>query len=277
MFSMFLVLLVSGLLAQDTLPNKPRPLTASSTHQLQVPPFGAAGVVQCDENSATYYHLFSGSYSRTVILRFSLSGEKSTLYKLPDDLAGTTSFIDFSVSPGGEVSALVGDSEFRPIVFRFDSDGNVSSQTKLEAPEQVVGEHIAVFPNGTMLFYGYYGRQAKKDLIGKRYAGLFKASGELLKRLDKLDLGEMKIDQQGTHLPEGGATVGRDGNVYLLSSDKVLVVSPSGQVQRKISFSKPDPEFSAFSVQSSDGLLAISFAKPGKKELMFRYLVVNAS
>jgi hypothetical protein len=278
MFSVLLALLMSGLSAQDASPQmSPRSLKASGSHLLQVSPFRADGVIQCDEDSATYYHLFTGSYSRTVILRFSVSGDESKLYKLPSELADTTSFIDFSVSPDGSVSALVGDHEFHPIVFGFNSDGNVSSQAKLEVPEHVVGEHFAVFPNGTMLFYGYYGRQADKDVIGKRYAGLFKPSGQLLKKLDKVDLGDMKIDQLGTRLPDGGATVGKDGNVYVLATDKVVVVSPSGQIQRKIPFTKPDPGFSASNVQYSEGLLAISFAKPENMNFVFRYLVVNAS
>ena len=278
MVSALLVLLMSGLSAQDALPQQsPRPLTASSTHILQVPSFGADGDVRCDADSATYYHLFAGSFRRTAILRLSVSGDTSTLYKLPDDLADTTSFIDFSVSPDGSVKALVGDKEFRPMIFDFDSDGNVSSQAKLEVPQHVVGEHIAAFPNGTMLFYGFYGHDAAKDLIGKRYVGLFKPSGQLLKRLDKLDLGEMKLDQRATHLPEGGAVIGRDGNLYVLTADKVLVLSPSGQIQRKITFTKPDPGFSANTVRYSDGLLAISFAKPGKPETEFQYLVLNAS
>jgi hypothetical protein len=174
MFSALLFLLVSGLSAQDALPQLlPRPLKASSTHALQVPSFGADGDVRCDEDSSTYYHLFAGSFRRTAILRLSLSGDKSTLYKLPDDLADSTSFIDFSVSPDGSLKALVGDKEFRPMAFDFDSDGNVSSQVRLEVPEHIVGEHIAAFPNGTMLFYGHYGRQADKDVIGKRHTWAF--------------------------------------------------------------------------------------------------------
>jgi hypothetical protein len=86
----------------------------------------------------------------------------------------------------------------------------------------------------------------------------------------------MKLDQRESHLPEGGATIGKDGNVYLVAADKVLVVSPSGQIQRKIPFTRPDPSFSVSSVRYSDGLLAISFAKPGKPEIVFQYLVVNA-
>lgn len=279
MFSALLISLLIGLSPQDASPQLvPRPLKASSTHLSQAPLFGAVGVIQCDANSNVYYHLYTVSYRRTEIMRLSMSDDKSILYKLPNDLADTMSFIDFSVSQDGDVNLLVGDQEFRPIVFSFNSEGGVSSHVTLEVPEHMIGEHIAVFPNGTMLFYGFYGRQADKELVGKRFVGLFKPSGQLLKRLDKLDLGEMNIEQRSTRLPEGGAIIGRDGNAYLLTADKMLVVSSSGEIQRIFPFKKPDPEFVAASLQYSDGLLAISFAKPATKpNLLFLYLVINAS
>lgn len=273
----FLVILLSGLLAQSIAPEKPRPLTASSSHLLQVPPFSATGVIQCDRDFNTYYHVFNGSYRQASILSFSLSGEKSTLYKLPDDIVDEMSFIDFSVSPDGVLKVLAGDKDYHPIVFGFSGDGRMISQAKLDVPAKIVGEHFSVFLNGTILFYGYYGREAAKDLAGKRYLALFKPSGTLIKQIDKAGLGEMNPGEQATHLPEGGAAIGADGNVYVLSSDKVLVVSPSGQIQRRIPFTKPGPEFSSLSVQYSEGLLAISFAKAEGKKLEFRYLVINAS
>lgn len=273
-----LILLLGGLLTQNVAsPLLPRPLKASGTKQLEVPSFGTYGHTQCDQDLSMYDHLATGAYRHTEILRTSSSGNESTLYTLPDEFARKTVFTDFSVSPRGDVVALVELVE-KPghfITVDFDSDGKVSSQAELELPEHIFGDHISVFPNGTRLFVGHFTADAPSDLKGKRYVGLFQSSGKQLKRLEQLN--EAVRGPQENRLSDGDTTIGADGNVYLLTSDKVLVVSPSGEIQRKITFTKPDPDFSAARVQYSEGLIVVSFAKARKTELMFQYLVVNAS
>ncbi len=175
---------------------------------------------------------------------------------------------------------LVEDEQGHSIRFDFDSEGKVSSHAQLELSNQVEGDKIAVFPSGTMLFSGHYRATAAPDIKGKRYVALFQPSGKLLRRLDQTGVKDVKVDQPATTLPEGAATIGRDGNAYLLTPDKVLVVSTSGQIQKEISFTKPDPTFSAVGVQYSEGLLAISLTKAGTPkapESLFQYLVLNAS
>lgn len=276
-----LMFLVSGLMAQgparDTSTElSPRPLKYSGTRVLEVPAFGAYGEAQCDDSGSVYSHLAAGSYRRTAILRFDRSGKESTLYKLPDEFADSTAFMGFSVTPDGDVKAVVEDEEGHSLVFAFDSDGNASSHVRLDLPVGVVATNIAEFSNGTLLFSGYYRKDAPEDMGGKRFIGLFHPSGKLLKRLDQ-DRNDAKVDfPQVGRLQEGGATTARDGNIYLLTSGKVLVISPSGQVQRTIPFSKPGSEFSAVRVQYSGGLLVVSFAKIGSSETIYRYLVVNA-
>ena len=280
MRAVLLIFLVSGLIAQtprDTSAElSPRPLKSSGTRALQVPAFGAYGEAHCDDSAAVYYHLQTESYRHTTILRFTQSGKESTLYKLPDEFAQSTSFTDFSVTPDGNVKGLVEDEEGHSLVFDFDSDGNVSRHVRLETPEDVAGMHIAEFANGTLLFSGFYRKTAKGDMGGRRFVALFQASGKLLKRLDQ-NMDDEKVDFPGVgHLQEGGAAIARDGNIYLLATGRVLVISPSGQIARTIPFSKPGREFSAVRVQYSDGLLVVSFAKIGNPEAVYRYLVINA-
>jgi hypothetical protein len=271
-------LLLSGLMAQNTLPQiSPRPLKASVIKKLEVPPFGAFGQTHCDDDLSMYDHLAMGSYKQTVILRTALSGNESTLYKLPEEFSDSTAFTDFSVTPDGSVTALVEDQQGHFVRFDFDLEGKVSSHAQLELPDQVAGDRIAVFPNGTMLFSGHYRQSASPDLKGKRYLGLFQASGKLLRRVNEAGMADIDLDPPAHHIPEGAVTIGKDGNAYLLGPDKVYMISASGQIQKKISFTKPDRGSSAMSVQYSEGLLVISFAKQGKAEAVFQYLVVNAS
>ena len=90
-------------------------------------------------------------------------------------------------------------------------------------------------------------------------------------------MGDIDLAPPAHHIPEGAATIGKDGNAYLLSSDKVYVISASGQIQKKIPLAKPDGGFSAMGLQYSEGLLVVSFAKQGKPEALFQYAVLNAS
>src|SRR5690349_21373310 len=178
---LLLIALLSGLSAQDGLPRlSPRPLKASSIKKLEVPSFGAFGQPQCDGNS-WYDHLASSSYNRTVILRTSFSGSESMLYKVPAEFAESTAFTDFSVTPDGDVTALVEDEQGHSIRFDFDSEGKIGSHAQLELTGPIDGDKIAVFHNGTMLFSGHYRSTAPPDLRGKRYIGLFQSSGKLLR------------------------------------------------------------------------------------------------
>jgi hypothetical protein len=128
-----------------------------------------------------------------------------------------------------------------------------------------------------MLFSGHYRRQAPPDLSGKKYVGLFQASGKLLKRLHGIDPSTKSSEQGNSNkLPEGATVIGGDGNAYLLTHDRVVIVFSSGLIKKSISFATPGPEFSAVRVQYSQGLVAISFAKSGNPEVVYRYLVVNA-
>lgn len=274
----FFTLLMSCLIAQLALTqDSPRPLKVSTIKKLEVPPFGVFGQTHCDDDSSMYDHLANGSYKKTVILRTVLSGNESTLYKLPEEFADSTAFTDFSITPDGQVTALVEDEQGHSIRFDFDSEGDVSSHAQLDMPDQVAGDKIAVFPNGTMLFSGHYRRGAPPDVKGKRYLGLFQSSGKLLRRMSETGMGDIDLDPPAHHISEGAATIGKDGNAYLLTTNKVYVISASGQIERKILIGKPDGGFSAVGLQHSEGLLVVSFAKQGKPETLFQYGVLNAS
>lgn len=277
LFFAIVAVLLGGLLEQSSSPQiAPRPLRASSIKKLEIPAFGAFGQTQCDDSLAMYDHLASSSYRHTTILRTALSGTESTLYKLPPEFADATAFTDFFVTSDGKVTALVEDQQGHSIRFDFDSGGNVRSHTQVDLTEQVAGEKIAVFPSGVMLFSGHYRRTAPNGLKGKRYLGFFQPSGTLLRRLDTNGMAGFDLEPPAYHIPEGAVTIGKDGYAYLLTSNTVYVITPSGQVERKIPFDKPAREFSAVHLQYSEGLLVISFAKQEKSVAIFQYLVLNA-
>ncbi len=65
--------------------------------------------------------------------------------------------------------------------------------------------------------------------------------------------------------------------MYVLSSDKVTVMSETGGIVRRLRFRKSDPETTAVRLNVSDGLLSIVLAKTGKDQVQIRkYLVMYA-
>src|SRR5262249_19241266 len=90
-----------------------------------------------------------------------------------------------------------------------------------------------------MLFSGAYTQKALPDLRGKKYAAVFQPSGKLLKRFDSTGQDAKPDPEDSSRLPEGALIMGTDGNAYLLTADKVLVVSPSGQILKKYLSSNP--------------------------------------
>jgi len=65
--------------------------------------------------------------------------------------------------------------------------------------------------------------------------------------------------------------------LYVLSSDKVTVMSETGGIVRRLRFRKSDPETTAVRLNVSDGLLSIVLAKTGKDQVQIRkYLVMYA-
>ena len=279
MLFLVIVAIVLGSPAEQSafLQSAPRPLRASTIKELEIPAFGTFGQTRCDDSLAMYDHLASGSYNQTTILRTAASGTESTVYQLPQEFADVTAFTDFAVTPNGEVTALVEEQQGHSIRFDFEADGNVRSHAKLELTEQVAGDKIAVFPNGIMLFSGHYRRTAPENLKGKKYLALFNPSGKLLRTVDTSGMGNIDLDLPAHHIAEGALTIAKDGHAYLLTSEKVYVISGSGRVDRRIPFDKPARDFSAVQAQYSEGLLVISFVKPGKPEAIFQYLVLNGS
>jgi hypothetical protein len=76
-------------------------------------------------------------------------------------------------------------------------------------------------------------------------------------------------------ISEGGATVGPDGNIYLLQTNQVVVMSESGKIIRRIRYQKPGGS-SATKIAVSQNLVSIWLLKEGeKKSVTADYLVLD--
>ena len=259
-------------------PELPKPLVASSVTPLQVPVFSTFGQSLCDADGNMFFHVVVASnFSDSPIMEISRDGESSTTYK-PSVNTGDQRvyFMDFTVSPVGTVRELA-EIKDGAVIIAFDSDGNESSRTTLDLPDHVTPQGFASFENGEVIFYGHYDKDAQEALRGHRYIGVFAPSGKLIKKID--DAEHLDLDQLAKHLPSGAATLGSDGNVYLLRDKEVVVISQSGEVLRRFPFDKNPSDAIPDKIAYSDGLLAIflSVAQKGTPVLQRRYLILDSS
>ena len=110
---------------------------------------------------------------------------------------------------------------------------------------------------------------------------IFEPSGTLRKELHGLladkDPKSAKADPDVALDDETKIASSEDGNLYLLKSDDVLVISASGDVERKIHFQKPDPKSLATRVYVSANLVAIRLStfSAEQVETQRRYLVLD--
>lgn len=257
-------------------------LRAFTSRTLQVPSFFHVGPVQCDTDGNLFFKVVNdvdatdkGSY----VLELTPATEKPTVYQLPADLSSKSAFFDFYVSPSGELWGMVETLPSGEVyVVKFDEDGKPITRTKLDTPPNLEPEQYAVSDFGTMFISGFFSSVAPTALRGKSYAALFDKSGNLLTKLDRLSgsNGRLKEISAGT-LPDEALTVDQYGNFWFDHSGEIAVISPSGELLRHFSFSKPSSRATVASIKLSANLLSISFFEPtgDGKHLAAQFLVLD--
>jgi hypothetical protein len=234
-------------------------LQVTSTRVLTMRGFGFYGVPLSDESGNLYLNENSGVFKLSQ-----LKESDSKMIQVPPDRSGADdsgldALVDFAVTPSGGLFMLAGDARGQHHIFSFDSDGNVKHDTKLETPEDVLIVNFAVFDNETILATGFYDRTAPKDLHGKSYAAILDQSGQVLKDMTRsilLDAVQVSSDSMG---PVNSTYIrpGKDGNLYLLKPSAVLVISPGGEIVRRIKFAKSDPSTYAIGLRVADGMVSV--------------------
>jgi hypothetical protein len=257
----------------------PRVLQPTSTKLLSVPRFSYSGVPLSDDSGNLYFRPAADN-DQLAIFKLSPQDEgNSKMFEVPSGTAEADYFDDYCVTPSGTLYILAQDVKRKFHVLSFDSDGQVKHNERLETPDYALVIDFAVFENGTILATGYYERDAPGPIHGKSYAALFDQSGQLLRDMTRrFSLEDASSEPNGplTHI---SIRPGKDGNLYLLGSSSVLVVSPGGEVVQGLKFVKPDPESVAIDLEVSQGLLLIELGDkpaPGKR-VNPRYLVLDAS
>jgi hypothetical protein len=276
-----LVLLLMGAtvgLAQRPQRALPRHLEETSSVTVRIPDLPSLGETQCDESGSIYFQVFTGSLDKGTILKVSADGAKSTIYDLPTETGegGRDLYQALSVTPSGMVRVLYQQEKTGSLyVGEFAEDGSLKGSTRLDAPDKVIGKDFVAFDDGTVWLSAYYAPRAAEALRGKRYAAVFDPSGRVIKQLESF-LTARNFNQIGPKSAEGNVVLGKDGNLYVLAPDKVVVITESGKVLRRIKFTKTNPEQFATRIDASGGLLAITLTTAQKNEASQQFLLLDS-
>jgi hypothetical protein len=182
---------------------------------------------------------------------------------------------DFFVSGEGEVYQAGFMPDGAVYVVEFDKGGSLKSKTRVESTG-FTPYQITVFESGGFLLSGTTGISN-----GRRpFTGVFDARGKLIKEIyepeDEDSRRRAEVGEPGfapdytnsgnTLVWRGDAALGSDGNAYLLraaSPALVYVISPKGEVVRKLRIDPPDAGLIAESIKAAPGKLAVSFLNRG--------------
>lgn len=163
-------------------------------------------------------------------------------------------------------------------VVEFGKDGSVISKTELETGAHVEPWHLAVFPSGRFLVNGETGKTGRTP-----YTAVFEANGKLVKQSyepedeyarGKAEAGDPEFGgtRLGSHfVSRGDVTLGSDGNAYLLHADShalIYVISPAGEVIRKMRVEVENSGLGLGSIKYYSGRLAIAFGQFGQESVL---------
>jgi hypothetical protein len=236
----------------------PAILTVTSEKVLNVPAFGFFGPAQSDQEGAVFIH--PAPFQEVNILKISPSSD-TVAYKVTDAEAQNVSYYDYGVTPGGTVWALVsvlGSPELRAI--QFGSDGEMKDPVSLQAPPDVQVNRFLALETGTLLASGFYTEKAVEKLRGHPFLGIFDSSGKLLRDLGE-GLSPVDLAKVGKGPRRGGCVAGDDGNAYFLDENEILVVSPGGEIAKRVPFKPPSPDLTTDGLYVSKGQAAIRLTR----------------
>jgi hypothetical protein len=243
-----------------------RVLEAGSIHSLDVPSFSFFGPAQSDNEGNLYFHVNAGSFRKPVVLKLEHSSGDPTLYTLEDEGLKKTTFLNFSVTPSGQVSILSQQVDKKIYLLRFTSKGDLSEKVALDLPEYMSTQSFVAFDTGTVLVSAYYLADAPEHMHGKGLMALFDESGKMLKNLSA-NTEDVDLANVSQHLAEGAGTVGPDGNMYILQANQIVVISGLGKIMRRIKFHKPEGTI-ASKIAISQNLVSIWLLREGPKQKM---------
>ena len=239
----------------------------------------------CDESGNVYTQL----RSKDPVAHINLEGDlyQSPVQKITPEVksAGVFRFGD-AFSDGAESRAFfVHDSRLYVLagakkglyVVEFANDGSMKAPVKLQIDFILIPFHFAVFKSGEYLVVGLTGTISQRPDLHTPFTAVFAADGRLVKKIyEPEDENARQRAEAGDSLNgrytytgnefigwDADVTSGSDGSVYLLhgfSPSLIYVISPKGDVVRKLQIDTGNPELAANSIKFHAGRLAVGYS-----------------
>jgi hypothetical protein len=229
----------------------------------------------CDEAGNVYARPFDemdGLQSLLApVVKIATAGNPVGSFPISDAVPGGARSRTFSVHDG-RVYAMVGSSQGGLYVVQFEPDGSPKAPMKVELEHPVDVFHFAVFKSGQYLLVGLTGQNLRTP-----YTAVFSADGRLVKKIYEPEDEEARLKADGGDaryapcctdsgnafvMEKSDVTAGSDGNVYLLhgsSPPLIYVISPAGEVVRKLRIELHNSALTANSIKFHAGRLAVGF------------------
>lgn len=269
-------------------------LTKTGTVQFSAAsPSAVEAGAKCD-SQGNIYAVWSDSSTppmawEEVIRKLAVKSGKIVLYRLPPIDGYKRQFTSsFNVGPDGALFILVraqpGDTVLatKPRTYfidKFDADGSFDSRVQLDGPSDDFDPHnFAVFADGRFLVLGI-SRNDAKSRNWSPFAGIFNPDGRFAARVEFTRASDVKFP--GMTSESGGDTDAAagsllavdlssmtsdpDGNVYITLAGtpmQVIVVSPSGEVEREVKLKAPAADLTAAeSGVAESGFVYVHFSR----------------
>jgi hypothetical protein len=256
---LFAVLILLGMAYGAEKDQAPITLVATSSRPLDVAGFSAWNAAQCDVDGNVYFH--TGLYFNDLLFLKLGSDDTHQVYTTQGSPEEGEYFVAFRVSSDGKLWALAGEKNDGISVLEYRDDPTTPRRTKLGTPEEFDTQSVAnfaVLQNEHVRIYGILGEKAPRQEQGRRYSMEFDASGKLVRKTaDKTSDGSSAADRY----KDASAAQSNDGTLYVLAENSVLVMSPTGQLIRKIKFRLPELGFEAHQLYVAGRRIVVGFQK----------------
>ena len=268
-----LVLAVTMARAEDA---HPRQLVITRTASLDVPSFSHFGLPVPDNDDDLFFHL-GDVFTDATIMKLAHSSWEPTLYKLPADIQHDKYvFYEFAVTPSGELWILANRGP-ELLAAEFDSHGQMTAKSILDLSlTDVKINDFAALDNDVLFFAG---ATVGKD-AGRPFAALVDgASGKSIRTWHDVFSSAKAGTKGAVPVHAGNASVGDDGNIYLLNESEVVAINTAGEIVRRVKFVKPGQSLIPFLVRASAGYAAVWLRTAPHNDHGFEmsYLVLDLS